>query len=323
MKKHARSILFGSGIAAISLTLAGSIQRNTADYLVRMALDRNAPAFPSRVQRRLSAHCIDAGTLLKIQHAGKHLADIPHPVIRIKSRDGTPLLAHWMPVPHPRRILIAMHGWRSAWNHDFGMVADFFRRSSCSVLYVEQRGQGGSGGNYMGFGLTERYDCLDWIHWVNQETGGKYPVYLSGISMGASTVLMAAGLPMPHNVRGIIADCGYTSIEEIWKHVARKAHFSYAAYRKSVEALAQKKLSVSVHAASCPEALRSCHVPVLFIHGTDDHFVPIEMTYKNFKACSAPKKLFVVPGAEHGMSYLVDTQGYQNTVRRFWSECEP
>ena len=60
--------------------------------------------------------------------------------------------------------------------------------------------------------------------------------------------------------------------------------------------------------------------PVLFIHGTDDHFVPVEMTFENYKVCRAPRKLFVVPGADHGMSYLVDQAGYERAVKEFWQE---
>ncbi len=67
--------------------------------------------------------------------------------------------------------------------------------------------------------------------------------------------------------------------------------------------------------------MKDCSIPVLFIHGTDDTFVPVEMTYENYKACNAPKKLFIVPGATHAMSYLVDKNGYENTVKEFWKLC--
>ena len=221
----------------------------------------------------------------------------------------------------PERILIAMHGWRSSWNHDFGLVADFMYDNHCSVLFAEQRGQGGSGGAYMGFGLTERYDCLDWVEWVNNRTGGTLPVYLCGVSMGASTVLMAGGLELPSNVCGIIADCGYTAPTDVWKHVAEQhLHMDYRVCGATVNRLAKKKTQVDMQVASCTEALRSCRVPVLFIHGTEDHFVPVEMTYENYKACAGPKRLFVVPGAEHGMSYLTDPDGYQTALRSFWTE---
>ena len=80
----------------------------------------------------------------------------------------------------------------------------------------------------MGFGLTERFDCVNWIDWVNEKTGGTLPIYLCGVSMGASTVLMTSAFALPDNVHGIIADCGYTSPQAIWKHVAQtNLHVTY------------------------------------------------------------------------------------------------
>ena len=200
------------------------------------------------------------------------------------------------------------------------MIADFFRENGCSVLFAEQRGQGASGGEHMSFGLLERYDCLDWIEWVNAQTGGKHPVYLCGISMGASTVLMAGGLNLPTNIRGIIADCGYTAPTAIWKHVAQKhLHLDYRICGGIASRRAKKKANLDVNAMSCPMALSRCRVPVLFIHGTDDRFVPVEMTYENYKACAAPKRLMIVPGAQHGMSYPTDPDGYQEALKSFWT----
>ena len=320
MNKREKIMLIGSGITAAVMALAESARYRTADYLVRLALDRNKPPHTPGMKRRLSGSTIDDELLQKLENAGKELAACPHEIIRIQSQDGTPLVGHWMGVASPRRIVIAMHGWRSAWDHDFGLVADFFRNNGCSVLYAEQRGQGSSGGTHMGFGLTERYDCLDWIRWVNEKVGQQIPIYLCGISMGASTVLMAGGLELPPNVRGILADCGYTSTVDIWKHVAKQARLAYPVYGGTAGKLAGKRLSMAVDADSCPQSLSRCRVPVLFVHGTEDHFVPIEMTYENYKACASPKRLFVVPGAEHGMSYLTDPHGYENAVQSFWAD---
>ena len=69
---------------------------------------------------------------------------------------------------------------------------------------------------------------------------------------------------------------------------------------------------------STVDALRNCSVPIMLIHGTDDHFVPVEMTYENYKACTSPKKLFIVPGADHGMSYYIDKEGYEAVIKDFW-----
>ena len=68
------------------------------------------------------------------------------------------------------------------------------------------------------------------------------------------------------------------------------------------------------------DAMQSNRVPVLFIHGTDDKFVPLQMTFENYEACDAPKKLFIVPGAGHGMGYYVDPAGYQKMLAEFWEE---
>ena len=320
MDQRAKYLLIGSGVPMATMLLTGILRQGVADYMVRLALDRKIPPHPIGAERRLTASFTDMAALKQMQQASKRLSSRHHETVRIRSKDGTRLVGHWMCVEHPRRVVIAMHGWRSAWDRDFGMVADFFYRNDCSVLYIEQRAHGGSGGQYMGFGLTERYDCLDWVHWVNRKTEGKLPIYLCGVSMGASTVMMAAGLPLPENVRGILADCGFTSPEAIWRHVAGNLHLSYEFCSGPAGRLAKKRLQMDMDAESCPHALSKSKTPVLFIHGTDDRFVPIEMTYENYKTCVAPKRLFVVPGAQHGMSYVVDPKGYEAAVKAFWSD---
>lgn len=202
------------------------------------------------------------------------------------------------------------------------MISDFLHENACAVLYAEQRGQNESGGSYMGFGLTERFDCLDWINWLNGSGYETFPLYLCGVSMGAATVLMASGFTLPENVHGIIADCGYTSPYAIWKHIAENnLHLRYDKWmHDTIDEMCRERINFSSNDFSCTKALEICRVPVLFIHGTDDNFVPIEMTYENYKYCDAPKRLLVVPGAGHGMSYAVDKERYEQTVLQFWRD---
>ena len=138
--------------------------------------------------------------------------------------------------------------------------------------------------------------------------------------MGAATILMASGLDLPDNVAGIVADCGFTSPHAIWKHVVRdNFHLSYDGIRSAAaNDLCRRKIQTAADSYSTTEALRNTDIPVLFIHGSDDHFVPVEMTYENYKACAAPKRLLVVPGAEHAMSYLTDRQAYEKALTEFW-----
>ena len=180
--------------------------------------------------------------------------------------------------------------------------------------------QGGSGGKCMGFGLLERYDCAEWAQWAAAQDFG-LPIYLAGISMGATTVLMAAGLELPDRVHGIMADCGFTSPQDIWRHVAKKnLHIPYYLLRRPIDRMCRRKIGCGPGDDSTVTALQKNTKPVLLIHGTDDSFVPMEMTLQNYRACKAPCRLLIVSGAEHGVSYLVDREGYEAAVKEFWQE---
>lgn len=175
----------------------------------------------------------------------------------------------------------------------------------------------------MGFGLTERYDVRDWVEWVTQRCGNTVPIYLSGVSMGATTVLMAAGLDLPTNVCGVIADCGFTSPDAIWRHVyENNLHLHYGLRGVISREIANRRYQFEPAKYSTMDALKDSSLPVLFVHGTDDHFVPVTMTFENYKACTAPKKILVVPGADHGMSYFMARADYEKMVKEFWQECD-
>lgn len=322
MKKGIRNLLVGSGIAAGVVTIAGAVSYIITKKLVEVAMDRDETEAVEFSRRTLSENPEMRAFFALQSGAAEQLKNKDCEIVEITVADGTKLVGHLRTCENAKRIIIAMHGWRSSWAKDFGFIADFLHDNGCHVLYAEQRGQGSSGGDYIGFGLTERFDCLDWIKWVNEQRYGDLPVYLFGISMGASTVLMAAGSELSGNVHGIIGDCGYTSPFAIWKYVTENdLHMYYDDVRRSVaDDICRKKIQFGSNDYSCTEALKNGKVPVLFIHGTDDSFVPVGMSYENYKACASPKRLFVVPGAEHGMSYVVDKAGYEQTVKQFWHD---
>ncbi|MGN1450875.1 MAG: alpha/beta hydrolase [Eubacteriales bacterium] len=324
MKKNTKLILACSAAAAAAAAAATVV---TAKLLTDTALDREEPKVMKKVKYIIAGS--DAENVLseKTRKELKEGAELLHsretetPVIT--AHDGVRLVGHWCPHPEARRIVIAMHGWRSSWDHDFCTISGFWYDNGCSVLYPDQRGQNASGGDYMSFGMLERYDCLEWVNWVIQKCGTDIPVYLAGVSMGATTVLMASELDMPSNVRGILSDCGFTSPEAIWRHVAKEnLHLPYSVQHRLVDEMCRKKINLSSKSCSTVEILKKAKIPVLFVHGTDDHFVPVEMTYRNYIACAAPKRLFIVPGADHGMSYLEDREGYENALKNFWRDFE-
>lgn len=321
MKKSTQNMLIGLGIAAISVAAFGVAYHHTTKHLMKLALDREGPKSSAKNKEKMMSSADLSETIAYIMEAAKVLETIEHEQVQITAQNGTMLVGHWFCPENAKRVIIAMHGWRSTWSQDFGAIAPFWFDNDCAVLFAEQRGQGNSGGEYMGFGLLERYDCLDWINWVNERTDAKLPIYLGGISMGATTVLMTAGFDLPENVRGIVADCAFTSPHAIWKHVIENNfHLPYGLYSKAARDLCKRKIQMSSDSYSTQEAMQKCTVPVMLIHGTDDHFVPVEMTYENYKASVSPKRLFIVPGAEHGMSYIVDKVGYEDAVKKFWND---
>ena len=319
MKQTAKRIAAYAGLAAGTAAAAALSAYVTTRYLVNTALDRDMPKAMQKADRLIAGSAVDNDFLKELDKAAARLLSRENETVQITSHDGETLVGHYIPCEHPQRVVIAFHGWRSAWYKDFGMVADFWYQHNCSVLYVEQRGQNSSGGEYMGFGLTERFDCLDWVNWVISRVGDALPIYLAGVSMGATTVLMAAGLKLPPNVHGIMADCGFTSPNAIWKHIARNnLHIAFGLRGAIADALCRQKILVGSDDYSTIDAMKVTHIPVMLVHGANDHFVPVEMTCENYAACAAPKQLLIVPGADHGMSYYVEPDKYETMALDFW-----
>lgn len=150
----------------------------------------------------------------------------------------------------------------------------------------------------------------------------KLPIYLAGVSMGASTVLMAAGEQLPERVKGVIADCGYTSPYEMVRLFAEKFMRMEREKAEStveeVNRLCRKKAGYDLREYSTVEAMHNCRLPIFFAHGTEDHFVPYEMTIKNYEACRGKKRLYAVEGASHTKSYLSEPHKYMEEVAFFF-----
>jgi len=324
MKKATKWVVAGVGAAVTAAAGAfAAVRSRVSKTLLSIAMDREEPNIMRKRKEKIIGSPEVAEALHASDEAAKVLEACGCKYVEIISRDGVRLAGHFYESPTAKRVVIAMHGWRSSWVKDFGVISQFFHSNDCSVLYAEQRAQNDSEGDYMTFGLLERYDCLDWINWVNEELGESLPIYLAGVSMGATTVLMASGLDLPDNVCGIVADCGFTSPHAIWKHVVENnLHLPYSLHTAQVEKMVRKRIRMSPQEHSTVDALKKCCVPVLFIHGAEDSFVPVSMTYENYQACSAPKELLIVPGAEHGMSYMVEQKKYEETMRSFWAQCE-
>lgn len=236
------------------------------------------------------------------------------------SFDGLRLAGKWVPAQHPKATLILFHGYHTHYIHDFAGIFSLYHSIGLNLLLVRQRAHGESGGKYITFGVRERRDVLSWVDFHNR-THGMDNVYLSGMSMGASTVLFAAGEELPPNVRGITADCGFTSPAEIMAEVIKKQfHLPPKPVLPLVDFWAKTVGGFGLHECDTRQSLAKAHVPILFIHGKADTFVPCHMSRRGYDACSSEKTLIEVEGAGHGKSYLFDPDRLTEALVDFFNK---
>ena len=239
----------------------------------------------------------------------------------VESTDGLKLHGLWIPAKNSKGTMILVHGYRSTKYVDFGAAFPLYHEMGFNLLIPDQRCHGKSEGRFITFGVKECKDILCWIDYHNQKFGMQ-PVVLSGLSMGASTVMFAAGEPLPDNVRGIISDCGFTSPWDIISCVFRDVtHLPAAPSLWFTNILAKIFAGFSLTEKGSRKSLAKNKRAVLLIHGTADDFVPCYMTKESYRACSGLKKLLLVEGAGHGVSFLVDRDRYIREIKGFLSVC--
>ena len=237
--------------------------------------------------------------------------------IEILSDDGLKLYGVWVPAENARGTILLAHGYRSSKIVDFSLALGLYHELGMNILLPDQRSHGKSEGKYITFGVKESRDMLSWVAYHNK-TFGNMPLILSGLSMGASTMLFLADADLPENVKGIIADCGFTSPYEIIKKVFHSiVHLPAAPTLWAADIFTRIFAGFSLKEKDSRKTLQNCKVPVLLVHGEADGFVPCEMTRQAYAACNAPKELFLVKDADHGVSFLVEKERYIKTVEAF------
>ena len=248
--------------------------------------------------------------------------NLPHEEFSITSFDGLKLYGKFYEYKKGAPIELMFHGYRGSAERDLsGGVQRCFKLER-SALIVNQRCSGKSEGNVISFGINERRDCHAWVDFMIEHFGPDVKIILTGISMGAATVLMAAGEPLPKNVIGVLADCGYNSPKDIIKKVIRQIGLPPCIGYFFVKLGARIYGHFDLEETSPEEALKKCTLPVIFIHGENDDFVPCEMSQKNYDACGSRKKIVTIKDAGHGLSYPVSPEQYLSELKEFFSEVQ-
>ena len=172
----------------------------------------------------------------------------------------------------------------------------------------------------MGYGTHESKDTLLWLSYAKQ----RFPnlqIFLLGVSMGAATVLMMSDQILPQDVKGIIADCAYTSAWDEFKYQLKTSfHLSAFPILHICDLLCRLYAHYSFKDASPVDHVKHAKVPVLFIHGKEDDFVPFYMEKELYDACGSEKTLLAVDGAVHARSYHRNSALYEKTLHSFFEK---
>ncbi len=243
-------------------------------------------------------------------------------VWHICSFDGTRLAADFVPAPKgSRATVILCHGWRSTGPTDFSCTFREYLERGFDLLVIDQRGHGRSGGAWLGFGVLEAKDLLCWVREVNHRRGEDKPILLHGMSMGAATVQYALDQPLPDNVKGVVADCGFSSP---WAQLAAVLAGKKLPERPILPLLdlwARLLAGYSLRDCCTADIMARNRRPVLWLHGERDKLVPCAMSVEAHAAAVCPKWLVTVPGAGHELASLVDPAACREAMDTFLQHC--
>lgn len=250
-----------------------------------------------------------------------HLVAIPYETVHITSFDGLHLTGRYYHVADGAPLDICFHGYRSNPVIDFSGGSEISFSLGHNVLMVEQRAHCTSEGHVITFGILERRDLLSWVQYAVERFGADTRILLYGVSMGGATVLMAADLPLPENVKGIIADCPYAVAADIIVEVGKGMHFPAFVTKVLATVGARVFGHFNLHETDALRAVKATKIPILIIHGDDDRFVPCTMSEKVQQANPKMVTRYLVPTAGHGIAYLVDTPFYTEKACEFIDRC--
>ena len=254
-----------------------------------------------------------------------YLKDKPQEYLEIKSDRGIRLVGWYIKnqnnnQDHPK-VLIFCHGWKSSGISDFAACSPFYFEEGYDVLLVDHQAHGHSEGKYLGFGVLDSKNMLKWVNLVDQKHQGNCDIYLHGVSMGANTLMLLSAMDLPKSVKGICADCGFTSGYEELDYLTSSRKLGFLLTKYIIWLVCKIRCRYDLKTSSV-DALKHANVPVLFIHGDKDNFVPCEHSKRNYEACTSKKQLKIFSGGTHAACYVKNKEEYKKTVLNFFSSLD-
>ena len=289
-------------------------------YFYRRTMKRNN----AKVERTIKMSGTDWSQYAPMMQERKaFMLEQNHRDVTQTSFDGLKLHATYFPAindkQNGKKVAICFHGYTSQGMSDYIGLSDYYLNKRYAMLLPDARAHGTSEGEYIGFGCLDRKDALVWIDWVIQELGEDIEIILHGTSMGGATVLMTSGLDLPAQVKGIVSDCGFTSPKEVFTHVLHTMyHLPAFPVIPGADALNKKLAGYGMDECNAKREVAHAKVPILFIHGSNDTFVPAYMCDEIYDCCASPKRKLIVEGAAHAESYYKDTENYEKALDEFF-----
>ncbi len=244
----------------------------------------------------------------------------PYEEVQVLSHDGFVLSGKYYHYQDGAPLILFFHGYRCSAIRDGNGIFLYTRKHGFNVFLADQRAHGKSQGKTITFGVKERYDVRSWVEYFTNRFGENQKIYVSGLSMGGATVLMASNIGLPKNVIGILADCPYSSPKAILCSVIKQLGFPVKLTYSLAKLSAKWIGKFDVEETSAIEAIRKGQIPTLIIHGDADDFVPCSMSMDCLVAGEDHVQLVLIKGAAHGMSHCVDAPSYEAALYDFFQQ---
>lgn len=253
-----------------------------------------------------------------IEVASDNLRNLKYEDIYTESFDHLKLHGRYYHNSNSNKIDICFHGYKGDAIRDFCGGAETIKRTKHNMLLIDERAHGESEGKVITLGIKERFDALKWIEYVLKRFGKKTEIYLYGVSMGAATILMINDLKLPNNVKRIVADSPFSKPKDIIKKVITDMKLPANLIYPFVYLGARIYGGFNPNEINAIDAVKKSKIPILIYHGTDDNFVPYEMSKKIYKNINSKKDILLTPNADHGMSYMVNKEAYYEKLLNFF-----
>ena len=240
--------------------------------------------------------------------------ELPFEEISVEAGDGLTLRAELLRGCGTGVTVMFFHGYKSEPACDFAAMYDFYKSLGHDLIYVHMRAHGKSDGEYIGFGALDRYDVVRWTDRI-AELFPDNDIYLHGMSMGAASLLQSMDLELNKNVRGIIADCGYSDLSTVFRNLVGRLYHLPVMFVDVFEYVNLLKAGYDFKEASSVRSVSAARIPLVYICGDSDRYVPKDMALEIYNACKSPKRLLLVPGAGHAASYMCAKDKYEALIK--------